>query len=408
MTEQFLDEGNKTAMAVAPVGSTTAMPAGPGGDGVRFGPWVSTPFDEGNRLESSYEIVSRGEVKRGSIWFQSRTHLLKPCGGALLAAGFFPALSRGIPLHLAEPVSGMALDHVPRLAEVFGCWLDLPRELTVHAPRDDRPVDAPRRTISCFSAGVDSFYSSLHGLEPEAALLFIAGFDIAVDNRVFLETALAGVRDAAQSMGRELILVETNVRTVVEKLGVLWSYSHFSALAAVGHLFGGSFDRFRVASSHNYREIYPWGSSPLTDPWWSSPGMEFVHHGSALTRVEKVEYIANHPVALKHLRVCWSNRKGAYNCGRCEKCIRTMVSLRAVNALERCPTFPVPLDLRVVARLIIEDEDTLKLVRENHDFVRRRGKDPALERALRYCRDQRFNRGLVRWMRKAWTWWRYT
>ncbi len=378
------------------------------GNGVRFGAWVSKPYGEGNRLESDFEIEINGEVKRGTVWFQSRAYLLKPSGEALLAVGFFPALAAGLPLTLGEPVSGTTLDHIPRLAEVFGCWLDLPREMTVHARRTQGPERSSRRTLSCFSAGVDSFYSSLHGLEPDAALLFISGFDIAADNRVLLETALGGVREAAQSMGRELVLVETNARSVVENLGVRWSFSHFSVLAAVGHLLGGSFDRFRVASSHNYREIFPWGSNPLTDPWWSSEGMEFVHHGSALTRVEKVEYVANHPVAMKHLRVCWSNRKGTYNCGHCEKCIRTMVSLRAVGALDRCTTFPLPLDLKVVARFIIEDEDTLNLVRENHDYVQRRGKDPALERALRYCRDQRFNRGLLRWIRKAWTWWRYT
>lgn len=406
--QSTLREGADTQRVARSVQSTGAAVAGPEGDGVRFGAWVSKPLDEGSRVESAYEIEINGEVKRGTLWFQSRTHVLKTSGEALLAVGFFPALSHGIPLSLKEPVSGRTLEHVPRLAEVFGCWLDLPRELMVHARRSQGLERPPRRTLCCFSAGVDSFYSALHGLEADAALLFISGFDIAADNRVLLETALGGVREASRSMGRELILVETNARTVVEKLGVRWSFSHFSVLAAVGHLLSGSFDRLRVASSHNYREIFPWGSNPLTDPWWGSEAMEFVHHGSALTRVEKVEYVANHPVAMKHLRVCWSNRKGTYNCGHCEKCIRTMVSLRAVGALDRCTTFPLPLDLKVVARLIIEDEDTLKLVRENHDFVRRRGTDPALERALRYCRDQRFNRGLLRWIRKVWAWWRYT
>ena len=380
----------------------------PTGGGIHFGAWASTPCEAGTRLEAGYEIRHNGDVRRGKLWFQSRTHVLKPSAEALLAAGFFPALSRGVPLTVDGTVSRRTLEHIPRLAEVFGCWLDLPRELTVHAPCAVSAGKCSRRTLCCFSAGVDSFYSSLHGLEPGAALLFVSGFDIAVDNRALLETVLTEVREAAQSMGRELVLVETNVRSVVEGLGVHWSFSHFTALAAVGFLLGQHFGQLRVASSHNYREILPWGSNPLTDPWWSSESMEFVHHGSALSRVEKVEFLANQPVAMKHLRVCWSNRKGAYNCGQCEKCLRTMVSLRAVGASDRCQTFPVPLDLKIVARLIIDDEDTMNLVQENHDFVRRRGTDPALERALRYCRDQRFNRGPLRWLRKVWAWWRYT
>jgi len=135
----------------------------PVGDGVRFGAWVSKPFGDGNRLESVYEVEVNGELKRGVLWFQSRTHVLKPSGEAQLAAGFFPALSRGVPLRLNESVSGRTLDHIDRLAEVFVCWLDFPRELTVHARRTDGPARAPRRTLCCFSAGVDSFFRPFMG-----------------------------------------------------------------------------------------------------------------------------------------------------------------------------------------------------------------------------------------------------
>lgn len=54
--------------------------------------------------------------------------------------------------------------------------------------------------------------------------------------------------------------------------------------------------------------------------------------------------IVPHPQALAVLRVCLTMDipdGGAINCGRCEKCLRTMLALVACDALARTPTFPV-------------------------------------------------------------------
>jgi hypothetical protein len=55
--------------------------------------------------------------------------------------------------------------------------------------------------------------------------------------------------------------------------------------------------------------------------------------------------------ALATLRVCTKLPQGLVNCGHCEKCIRTMLSLLAVGALERCPTFGATLEPRRIAAL---------------------------------------------------------
>jgi hypothetical protein len=54
---------------------------------------------------------------------------------------------------------------------------------------------------------------------------------------------------------------------------------------------------------------------------------------------------------MHHLRVCWKNPGGAYNCGRCDKCLRTMINLEAAGALTRCATFTEPLDPGRVSRM---------------------------------------------------------
>jgi hypothetical protein len=115
--------------------------------------------------------------------------------------------------------------------------------------------------------------------------------------------------------------------------------------------------------------------------------MQVVCDIDAATRIDKVLAIARNETALKHLRVCWQNPHGAYNCGRCEKCMRTMVALKLAGVLDRCRTFDAPLDLQAVARLAIDKparrqfyEDMLRVAPtapgNNAEVIR------AIERAL--------------------------
>jgi hypothetical protein len=57
--------------------------------------------------------------------------------------------------------------------------------------------------------------------------------------------------------------------------------------------------------------------------------------------------VARSPVARRWLRVC--HRRTERNCGRCEKCLRTMAELHVVGALADCPTFECGLDPAAVA-----------------------------------------------------------
>ena len=72
-----------------------------------------------------------------------------------------------------------------------------------------------------------------------------------------------------------------------------------------------------------------------------------------------------------------------YNCGTCEKCLRTMVNLRCVGALEQCSTFDKPLDVKRVAGIRASDLSTIAFLRDNLDMLEQQGKDPQLQRALR-------------------------
>jgi hypothetical protein len=89
------------------------------------------------------------------------------------------------------------------------------------------------------------------------------------------------------------------------------------------------------------------------------------------------------PDPLSWLRVCWRNPGGAYNCGRCPKCVSTMVALRMAGLLERAPTFPSTLDLARVAALDLSAPGSGLLWSRYLRDLDASGRDPALARAIR-------------------------
>lgn len=97
-------------------------------------------------------------------------------------------------------------------------------------------------------------------------------------------------------------------------------------MASIAHLVG--FQRTLIASSHSEDDDFPWGSHKDTDRLWSTESSRLVHDG-VIQRSEKIRFIGQTPSALRGLRVCWQDK--AYNCGTCEKCLRTRISLRLLG-----------------------------------------------------------------------------
>ena len=213
-------------------------------------------------------------------------------------------------------------------------------------------------TGAFFSGGVDSFYTLLknHRRYPAddsrliSRLILLHGFDIRLDQADLFDLTYRHAREAAHAFGKELVPVKTNAHRVLE--GLDWGkYAHGGVLAGAGLSLAGLFHTLFIAASYHFFDLFPWASHPAIDPLWSTEGLEFVHDGSEAARPEKVRFIASSPAALRSLRVCWENREGAYNCGKCEKCLRTMMDLFLCGALERAEVFPKTIDLDAVARL---------------------------------------------------------
>ena len=109
-----------------------------------------------------------------------------------------------------------------------------------------------------------------------------------------------------------------------------------------------------IASTYDIPHLEPWGSHPLLDPLYSNTSVQVRHENAALSRLEKTKLVGEWDVALKHLRVCnekESYSEGNYNCGECEKCVRTMTALLSLGILDKTSTFR---ETEVSKKLLLE------------------------------------------------------
>jgi hypothetical protein len=199
-----------------------------------------------------------------------------------------------------------------------------------------------------FSLGLDSFYS----LDKHAAdlthLLIIKAFDAQLKIEDRWQSTLDRAREVANHYGLELITIETDAkRLFLDRNPVQfsrfmrnWELGHGLVLAAVAQLFQGVLGQVIVPASADYRNLKPWGSHPMLDPLWSSSALEVLHDGCEANRFDKARVVANNSLAQKYLRVCVRGDTPHTNCGRCYKCVSTMVGLKALGVLDRFSCFP--------------------------------------------------------------------
>jgi hypothetical protein len=327
--------------------------------------YLATALDVGPQRHSVSWSVSAGAV----------TDRLDP----LLAASLLPAMHTRLPIRIDGPVSPALIEGVRKIQQLYARWDPTICQVDVVAPVGE-PVRRSSRAAAFFSGGVDSFHTAIRHSDEIDALVFVQGFDIRLERRSLLERVSQAVRAAADELGKPLVEVRTDIKRMSRQYAP-WSWFHGSALASVAHLLAPSFGRIYVPGSLSYDYPHPYGSHPLVDPLWSTDAVEIIYDGFDTNRIEKTAVVARNPVALRWLRVCNDRDDDGYNCGRCEKCLRTMVSLELLGALPYASTLPDHIDPAAVARLnVVWNRD---LWEQNLAFADGSRASPALVAAVR-------------------------
>jgi hypothetical protein len=277
------------------------------------------------------------------VWFESADLRLAAASEAFGAALLVPALHAGRPLRLAGPVCAEWATNLARLTDEFRrLWYPAaPRPLTVPAAthRAAAVADQPRSAALCFSGGVDAFHTLLASGHAIGRLVYAVGYDVPLHRRRRAAAVAAMVRAVATETGRGTVVITTNLRRHPLLKSTPWLRAFGGPLAALGHLLGPAVGRILLASDGLGFEHPEVGSRPSTDPLHGSATLAVERVAHAVTRLDKIRRIASEPFVQRHLRVCWQNAGSALNCGRCEKCVRTMLALDACGTLGRFAGF---------------------------------------------------------------------
>lgn len=110
----------------------------------------------------------------------------------------------------------------------------------------------------------------------------------------------------------------------------------------------------------------------------STKNLIFYSSGSEVSRLQKLEYLLNDIIAQKYLQVCSISDN---NCGRCEKCVRTMGELYVLGNLEAfIDVFPVEDFKNNLAKRFgliraaalqknVFDKEILKIAKQNEVYI---------------------------------------
>ena len=207
-----------------------------------------------------------------------------------------------------------------------------------------------------FSGGIDALATLRanrlnYPLEHPGSLkdgLLVCGLEIR-DPKIF-EYVLDSMSTLAEEADVTLIPIYTNIRSLgpednTEFWGKFWLDEFMGAtFSAIAHAFSKRLTEVTINSCHDIPNLIPYSSHPLINPNYSSRDFRIRHEGITLSRFEKTKLVAGWDLALQHLRVCNKTelyQRGMLNCGKCEKCVRTMLALEASGVLEKTSAFPV-------------------------------------------------------------------
>lgn len=284
------------------------------------------------------QVELSADIGGTRLWFrfpESRAGELR--GEPFLLAGVLPAMVRGVPLVVDHslPVARELLDGLHDWIGIMRFWPRLVRHpmtrIPIEAATTPEPVGQGVGTF--FSGGVDGTWTFLHPPVPVTHAVFVRGIDFQLDNPL-LDDVIRKNREWLHERGTPVVEASSNLRWVGHAFGIGWNAWNGAGLSAIAHALG--FETTLIASGEYWGQFAAFGSTPLTDPLLGTPGRRIVHHGADMLRWQKLESIAREPGVLDFLRVCWQDK--GWNCGKCEKCQRTMLLLHLLGI--EAPTFP--------------------------------------------------------------------
>ncbi len=304
-----------------------------------------------DRLDENIHRVSCGIQGDGGesnqIWFEVSG--IASGRSVKVADAFFApcllfAMKKGADIRFDVPISEDIAHQSTDLVFVFGTQLGLnPRQRVEFT----ETVGLERRVtggITGFSGGVDSWYSLKKNLIdcdlPTKRITHLLVNDVGANaTESKKDQVLQLARDVASDLGLNVVSVRSNM---VDFLPIGFQQTHTARNVSVGHLLTSIADTFYYSSGLTYSHAGVFATDDMAHadtiilPLLSTATMALRSTGSAVTRAEKTREICEIPRIGERLDVCfnhWSGR-AKINCGVCEKCCRTLLTLEVFGLLQ--------------------------------------------------------------------------
>ena len=222
-------------------------------------------------------------------------------------------------------------------------------QLLVEESVDSAPN--PEASAMLFSGGMDATYSFFANRHLKPRLMQVFGTEFPVSDTRYLDLVVKESSDFADRHGVDISFVHTNFFFLFDQRAIshhfsrvrervngdLWKGMGYALgfLSMSAPLSAGRFNHMIIAAWANKEHAdrmreNPDSSSPRVDQKIAWSNLRVEHHG-CLHRFEKARAMKDW-LPGNHMRVCWMSNKidegnSTMNCGRCEKCARTIVAL---------------------------------------------------------------------------------
>ncbi|MDT4995005.1 MAG: hypothetical protein QOH97_4897 [Actinoplanes sp.] len=329
------------------------------GEGNAVDPIVlGRPEVDGSRLTVS---VRAGAARR---WFREDTFRVEYTGvdgladldrGVLVVPALGTVLTvayaLGVPVEV-ERVDSAYAAAADRLATIFGAMYPHFRAsgFELRGERVGAPAavaTAADPALLLFSGGADSTSSLIQHRDEVRALVTVWGADVRSTDRA-LWAQLSGVlRESALAAGRRRVVARANLQDLIDGPALTRSYGsgfasgswwgavqHGLALTSLTVPVAVALDlpRVLIAGSDLGGTDLPWGSTPHVDNQVRWSGGQVEHDQPHLSRTDKISQLIApyvHGGGRLSLAICYQPGRGpgGLNCGRCEKCLLTVIQL---------------------------------------------------------------------------------
>ena len=313
---------------------------------------------EKENIKISFEILIDGQAY--NLWYEisssscKLSYPLYESFDCIVVTFLLFAMKRGYDFYSEYPISEKLYYHLVYhvIPQINVCNFRKTKVISINAPITKKKFNG-KFVATGISCGIDSLttlyeYSEICDIDDYKLthlVYFKTGahdgqlgrFDEEKENLLF-KNQLKNVKDFCKKYKYPLIVVDSNLNKVLSEAFGFTYYDRTHTLRSCGVmlLLQEYFSKFYYSSSYNLDYFLCDVDDGVAHyekwlmPMLSNGNIEFYSSNKGMTRFEKTELLTKYHKSYDNLLVCWYEGE---NCGNCDKCIRTLVTLDIIGKL---------------------------------------------------------------------------